>query len=41
MGNRPDHHGEVLHDLEGEEEGNAPEDRDYRGKGEADITAIE
>jgi hypothetical protein len=35
-----DHHGEVLCDLEGKEEGNTPEGGDYSGKGEADITAI-
>jgi len=41
MGDRTDHHSEVLHDLKGEEEGYTPEGRNYRGKSEADITAIE
>ena len=41
MGNRTDDHGEVLHDLEGEEEGYTPEGRGCRGKSKADVTAIE
>ena len=41
MGDRTDHHAEVLHDLEGEEEGYTPEGRGHRCKSEADIAAVE
>ena len=40
VGNGTDHHGKVLHDLEGEEEGYTPKSRDCRGKGEAEVIAI-
>lgn len=41
MGDRTDYHREVLHDLEGEEEGYTPEGGGYRGESEADIAAVE
>lgn len=41
MGDGTEYHGEVLHDLEGEEEGYTPEGRKYRGKSEADEVAIQ
>jgi hypothetical protein len=40
MGDGTNHHGEVLHDLEGEEEGYTPEGRDCGAKGEADVIAV-
>ena len=36
-----DHHGEVLDDLKGEEEGYTPEGRNCGSKGEADVIAVE
>ena len=41
LGNGTDDHGEVLHDLEGEEEGYTPEGRGGRGKSKADVAAVE
>ena len=41
MGNRSDDHRQVLHDLEGEEEGYTPEGGGCRGESKADIAAIE
>ena len=41
MGDRTNHHTDVLHDLEGEKEGYAPERRGCCGKSEADKDAIQ
>ena len=40
MGDRTNHHSDVLHDLKGEKEGYAPEGRNRRGKSEAYKDAI-
>ena len=41
MGDRTDHHSEILHDLEGEKEGYTPQSRSCRGKSEAYKDAVQ
>lgn len=41
MGDRTEHHAEVLYDLEGEKEGYTPEGRGCGGKSKTDIAAVQ